>query len=202
MKKKNPWNSVSFKIKYFFSYTIWTPFRCMKNFFFCLKYPFWKSYNVWTGKFCGYNFTEYNTIPYGWRKAFGKQLSKELKHVIKEEKERIWQKTHTRAKARDLLCWEQIKEKYGTLRLYAATTEKIHKVLYKYEEMSKHYCINCGRPAEYETSGWIEYLCENCFLDTIDHMVFKDDQELFDYMYDCSLERIDKEDEGDETTNA
>ena len=50
----------------------------IKNFFFCLRYPFWKSRNVWTGKFCGYSSTSYDWIPEGWRKAFGKELSKDI----------------------------------------------------------------------------------------------------------------------------
>ena len=29
-------------------------FRYIKNFFFCLKYPFWRSRNVWTGELGGY----------------------------------------------------------------------------------------------------------------------------------------------------
>ena len=53
--------------------------RKIKNFFFCLKYPFWKLRNVWTGKFRGYESTFYDWIPDGWRIAFGKQLSKDIK---------------------------------------------------------------------------------------------------------------------------
>ena len=198
MKKKNSWDNILFKIKYFFSYTIWTPFRCMKNFFFCLRYPFWKTYNVWTGKFCGYKFTEYDAIPEGWKIAFGKQLSEELRKTIKEEKERIYQQDHKKLKTRDLIHWSQIKEKYGTLRLYATTTEKIFQVLHKYEEMSEHYCINCGQPVEYATHGWIMYLCEQCFLDDISHLTFKDDQELLEYMSSCSIKNIN----GTDTDNS
>ena len=134
-----------------------------KNFFFLLKYPFWKSYNRWNGAFMGYYYTEYEAIPCGWRKAFGKELTKELKEAIKKEKKRIWKEKHKIVKTRDLLRWEQIKEKYGTLRLYCGTTREINKVIRKYELLSQAYCIECGAPARYCTNGWIEFLCEDCF---------------------------------------
>ena len=126
-------------------------FKRLKNFFFCLKYPFWKARNVWTGKSCGYSFTEYDAIPEGWRKAFGKQLSKELKKVLKE--------THYLKKFR----FSEIKEKWGELCLYCFDApEEVFEVLDKYERMSKHYCIHCGKPSEFVTKGWILYICKDC----------------------------------------
>lgn len=41
------------KIKTFVTSTI----RKIKNYFFCLKYPFYKLHNSWTDKPCGYRFT-------------------------------------------------------------------------------------------------------------------------------------------------
>lgn len=128
------------------------------NFFFCLKYPFMKGYNVWTGKFCGYGFTEYDYISYGWKKAFGKQLLKDIKKAYKLDKKDFPNLTWKQA-----LRWEQIKSKYGTLRLYASATSRIMEVLHKYEKLSRYYCERCGKPAKYETTGWIENLCEECF---------------------------------------
>lgn len=79
-------------------------FRKIHNFFFCLKYPFWKARNVWDGKFLGYSHTWYDDIEKGWQKAFGKQLSNEIKKagkpVIKQGKK--WE---------DILVFQQIKEK-------------------------------------------------------------------------------------------
>lgn len=121
------------------------------NFFFCLKYPFWKAYNVWTGKFCGYKFTEYDCIPYGWRKAFGRQLSKELKGALKK------------SNSLKTFRFSQIKEKYGELCLYCfAASEEVYHILHKYELLSTGYCIMCGKPARYRTQGWIEFYCEDC----------------------------------------
>ena len=57
-------------------------FAAIYNYFFCLKYPFYKVYNVYTDKFSGYARTWYDAISKGWRKAFGKQLSKELKKQL------------------------------------------------------------------------------------------------------------------------
>ena len=82
-----------------------------KNFFLCLKYPFWKTRNAFTGKFLGYSFTWYDYIPNGWRLAFGKQLSDDIKKAGKESRKRLgymsWKK---------MLTWEQIKDGF----LYAA----------------------------------------------------------------------------------
>lgn len=130
----------------------------IKNYFFCKKYPFWRQTNVWTGKYLGYSYTWYDDIPEGWQKAFGKQLSDEIKQVgekyLKEHKGKKW---------KDILYWEQIKEKWGELCLYASAIEEIMKVLEKYEMMSIGYCILCGKPARYKTKGWVSFLCENCY---------------------------------------
>lgn len=56
----------------------------IRNFLFCRKYPFWKSTNVFTGEFLGYDSTWYDDILPGWRKAFGKDLSREIKRVGKK----------------------------------------------------------------------------------------------------------------------
>lgn len=130
----------------------------VKNFFLCLKYPFLKVYNVWTGKFCGYGFTEYDNLPYGWQQAFGKQLLEDIKSAYKEDK-----KKNRHLKWKDALRFTQIKEKYGELCLYADATKRISNVLRKYELLSICYCPNCGKPVRYCTKGWVSYLCEDCF---------------------------------------
>ena len=134
-----------------------------KNFFFLLKYPFYRVYNRWTGKFSGYAYTEYDSIPVGWRIAFGKQLSEDIKKAGKESRKRLgkhlsWKK---------LIMFEQIKEKWGELCLYASATSEIDKVLEKYEMLSAYYCISCGKPARYRTSGWITYLCKDCYINDL-----------------------------------
>ena len=128
----------------------------IRNYFFIKKYPFMK----WYGDplYIGYpqykkpslTHTWYDEIPEGWRKAFGKQLLEELKNVIQASKDK------------SDFAWEQIKEKYGGLRLYANCTKAVQEVLGKYELMSEGYCIRCGKPARYKTRGWITYFCEDC----------------------------------------
>lgn len=147
-------------------------FRCIKNYFLCKKYPFWKLDDSWydynssiydkrkgsKSFFIKYSHTWYDDIPHGWKKAFGKQLSKEIKKVGKKilakDKSLKWE---------DILHWAQIKEKYGELCLYASAKKELRDILDKYEIMSIGYCINCGKPARYVTHGWIEYYCEDCF---------------------------------------
>ena len=128
-----------------------------KNFFFLLKHPFYKSRNVWTGKFMGYDHTWYDMIPTGWQIAFGKQLTEDIHKAFKEDKKKNKHLTWKKA-----LSWEQIKEKYGELRLYASATENIMKVLEHYESISADYCICCGKPSTRMTLGWISFVCDDC----------------------------------------
>ncbi len=126
-----------------------------RNFIFVKKYPFWASRNAWTGRFIGYEVTEYDNIPKGWQKAFGKQLTADIAAALKADgiRKKDWRKN---------LRWEQIKEKWGTLRLYAATTERVQHVLDRYECMSYCFCIDCGKPARYVTCGYVSYICDDC----------------------------------------
>jgi hypothetical protein len=57
----------------------------------------------------------------------------------------------------------QIKEKFGGLRWYdSASSQEVFNILQKYEDISYHTCISCGRPADYITSGYILPFCKNC----------------------------------------
>ena len=132
-----------------------------KKFIFLTKYPFWKSYNVWTRRFSGFDHSMYEWIPDGWRKVLGPGLTVDIVEAL--EKDNIPKRKWT-----DALQWTDIKQKYGTLRLNASTTERIQQVLYKYECASMGYCENCGKPARYITHGWISYLCEDCFKECVE----------------------------------
>ena len=165
------------KIKYFFTYTIWKPFRAFGNLFFLAKYPFMWPTHVWTGKRMFPSHTSYDLIPYGWQKAFGKNLLKDLRKAwIDSGKPKFY--------------FNDIKEKYGTLRLYINQgTDAIYKVIHHYEHLSQYYCIECGERAEYATEGWIEYLCEPCFMDYLCSDRFESDNELLKYLDECKLEK-------------
>lgn len=132
-------------------------FRKIGNFFLCLRYPFWRSRDVFTGEPSGYDFTWYDDIPEGWKKAFGKDLSREIR-----EAGRKFLRVHPDKTWADILQFRQIKEKYGSLRLYATAIDEIQFVLDKYELLSMGYCVRCGKPARCKTRGWVEYYCEDC----------------------------------------
>lgn len=124
--------------------------RIIKNFFWCLQYPFLR-YRDSTGKKSGFKYTVLDDLGYGWYKAFGRQMCKDLKAALKVDgilKE---------------FYFIQVKEKYGGLRLYSNITgPKTDGVIFYYEQLSYAYCINCGKPVRYISSGYLVYLCEDC----------------------------------------
>lgn len=121
----------------------------------CEKYPFLLPRNRWTGLVhpdYDYSFTELDSMPTGWKKAFGEQMCEEIKQELEDkgilDKYRI----------------SQIKEKYGMLCWYdfGCTEKMLHEIIPKYEELSKHTCICCGKPATKVTLGWISPYCDEC----------------------------------------
>lgn len=87
-------------------------------------------------------------IPIGWH-GLVVNLCRELKEVLI---------------ANDLLddyVVLQTKEKYGCLRWYdnqAVTQDLIRK----YEKISEHTCIRCGKPSTHFSKGWYVPLCDEC----------------------------------------
>lgn len=59
----------------------------------------------------------------------------------------------------------QIKEKYGTLRIYLNFyTDEINDMIDKAEEESYHTCEICGKRIDGPIDiGWIYPMCEECF---------------------------------------
>ena len=106
---------------------------------------------------------------YGWRKAFGLQFCKDIKKAFKEHKipKYKWSKE---------IYWEQIKEKWVALCLYASAPEYIHDILDYYESISSHYCCRCGKLAKYWSCGWICPFCTDCKieLEHDQHMIFEE----------------------------
>jgi len=129
--------------------------KIIRNYFLYLKYKFLKLYSRTGIKFLGYSETWFDYIPDGWRKAFGKRLCKDLKKALKKDKI---------SRAFRIL---DIKEKYGTLRIHASCIgPETNKIIEYYEQLSKCYCIVCGKPARYCSKGWIEFYCEKCLCST------------------------------------
>lgn len=124
------------------------------------KYPWLTPYNIWTGEISEdyeYERTWADSIPRGWRLAFGDQMIEELSQLLRKYSVEDYQ----------IL---QIKEKYGGLRWYDNGFPRIgfdeyNTWVYKYEGLSLGTCINCGKPAIGYTKGWITPLCEECMKD-------------------------------------
>ena len=55
-----------------------------------------------------------------------------------------------------------IKEKWGSLQIYCNYgSHELYELLDKYENISYHTCINCGKSAKYLSNGWICPYCED-----------------------------------------
>lgn len=171
-KAKKTYSTFGYRVKHFFD--------SIRVFFFLLKYPFMRPRKVWTGKKLRFpSYSMYDLLPTGWRIAFGKQLLKDLKAALKQQPYDFY--------------FIDIKEKYGTLRLYANVySTPVQQVLTKYEHMSQEYCISCGDKAEYEYDYY--YICSHCFMEEIlrgeeitHKKQFNSDAEMFDYMEEFKL---------------
>ena len=96
-------------------------------------------------------YNEWEAMPYGWNKAFGKQFLKDLKKQLKKDKM--------------LYSWRitTIKEKWGELNLYCNKgSEELYSLLQRYENLSWNYCIKCGKPSTVKSIGWILPYCKEC----------------------------------------
>ena len=59
--------------------------------------------------------------------------------------------------------FSQVKEKWGTLRLYySGGDEFVMGVISMAEAMSAVTCERCGSPGKTNDSGWLSTLCEGC----------------------------------------
>ena len=146
-----------------------------KNIKLCARYPFLLPWNRWSGKVIteaqdggywpgdpdavpeyDYEYTELDSMPAGWRKAFGEEMCEEIRKALIEDD--------------DLERWRivQLKEKYGSLRIYDNGYKKgsrIPEIISKYENISMRTCVCCGRPATKITLGWISPYCDRCVPD-------------------------------------
>ena len=137
----------------------------MQNKKLCQRYPFLIPRHIWTDAVMWevpktdwrytkpYSYTELDSMPTGWRHAFGKQMCEEIREdLIKNnflDKYRV----------------VQIKEKYGELRWYdngIPKDSKVWDIIDKYTKLSRKICICCGRPATKISMGWISPWCDKC----------------------------------------
>ena len=119
------------------------------------EYPFLLPRNVFTDKVSDdydYHYTLLDDMPRGWKKAFGEQLCRELKEAL--VKEGILEDYRVM----------QVKEKFGQLRWYDnCCSEKVYKVIDKYESLSEHTCIECGGEGTMRNDSWISPYCDECY---------------------------------------
>lgn len=116
------------------------------------------------------NYTELDALDTGWRIRFGMDICEEIKQsllhtFINNEKPNTWyKKFYCYLKGIKLLHKyriEQIKEKFGGLRWYTNFgTKEVYDIVDKYEELSFHTCIICGKEATHMSTGWICPYCE------------------------------------------
>ena len=117
--------------------------RALKATYLCWKYPF-LTHKVDEGKFIKTT-CWYFSVPEGWR-SVALQMFQEIKDSIKRDggSFRIY----------------DVKEKNGYLDVDCGATEDIHNIVLKYEYITEHTCIRCGRPAYYYTEGWVAPYCK------------------------------------------
>jgi len=121
----------------------------------CKRYPFLIIRNWKTDKPIEYPYTYLDDMPYGWRRAFGKQMCEEIRKVLIKDNYLYNYRV------------AQVKEKYGTLRWYddgapSSIYCELQDIIDKYEELSYRTCICCGRPATKISKGWISPFCDRC----------------------------------------
>lgn len=102
-----------------------------------------------------YNWTWLDAIASGWRLAFSEQLCTEL------------QKELERTDFVNSYIITDIKEKFGVLDWSSdpiPIDSKLYDIVSKYEDLSKNYCMECGKPNRWilDDSYWIYYFCDDC----------------------------------------
>lgn len=131
-----------------------------------------------------YSYTELDSMPDGWRKAFGVQMCEEIREEL------------VRVNYLDKYRITQIKEKFGTLRWYdsGCTERMLHEIIPKYEHLSAKTCIRCGNPATMVSTGWISPYCDACAGNIGQHERFIPIEEWLDECKDdIASERIANE---------
>lgn len=140
----------------------------LKNKKLCKRYPFLIMRNWRTDKPIKSDYyTNLDEMPDGWRIAFGQEMCEEIRTTL--------------LKANYLYDYRiaQIKEKFGMLRWYDegapdSIYREIQDIIYKYEEISAHTCIHCGKPATKISLGWICPYCDKCADKISDRIKFKE----------------------------
>jgi hypothetical protein len=125
------------------------------------RYPFLLPRNVWNDELPeDYDYSYINGIgelPPGWEKLF-LQMCEDIRQPL------------INAGQLETFRFTQIKEKYNRMECYNnGSTEEVLDIIGKYTMMARLVCTNCGKPATYETYGYIASYCDDCFKDFVRH---------------------------------
>lgn len=145
------------------------------------KYPYLIPRNSWTGEVIedyDYTYTEMWALPDGWHRLF-LLFCKNLKPHLEK------------ANFLDKFYFTQLKEKYGTMRIYTSgVPDSVNDLISYYEAFSEQICIVCGKPSNWETIGWVSFVCdEHCKYKQESHKLHsKSCMTLFRYSKDESYQ--------------
>lgn len=181
---KSRYIDLKFKIKWFLQDLKNLP----KATYLCFKYPFLKFYNKRNRFFqtsC-YLFC----MPIGWRKAFGIQMCNEIKESLL--------RTGGKSAVNNYYI-DDVKEKFGGLRWYDShSTVEVEKIINKYENISYHTCIVCGKPANVRTTGWICPYCNEHIPEHQNYIHFGHKHGMSWYGWTGNIDRIPEEEWNEE----
>lgn len=125
----------------------------------CMEYPFLIPRDIEGNRYEEFDYEYIGLeIPVGWRKLFF-QMCADIKPILEKED------------AMDDFYFLQVKEKYNELVCYSngATSLEVEEILQKYKYLSRYVCTKCGRPADYETRGYLASYCMDCWKDRVRH---------------------------------
>lgn len=120
-------------------------------------HPYLLPRNVFTSKVpkdYNYTYTEYDCVGKGWQIGFGKYLLEDLREAC------------LKTGYLDKLRFSQIKEKYGSLRMYHfGAPQEVCDIINKYEFISEYTCYECGSPYACIVNdyGWFLPMCKHCW---------------------------------------
>lgn len=117
-------------------------------------FPFLAPKNVFTGELddkYDYSWTILDEVPDGWIDLFLLMCDDLKKQLIEDN-------------FLDKFTIYQVKEKFGTMRIYTSScSERINKIIRVYEYISQFVCYKCGKPAKlYDILHYTLPYCKDC----------------------------------------
>ena len=162
---------------------LWELKNLPKATYLCIRFPFLK-FDYRKNRFFQTSCWLFS-MPIGWRKAFGIQMCKEIKHSLLKTGGKTALKNY---------CINDIKEKFGGLRWYDSySTKDIQKIICKYEYISYHTCIICGELATVQTTGWICPYCDEHIPEHQNYIHFGHKNGTSWYDWNGNMDNVSKE---------